>query len=176
MLTGAEQAEFNYQREGVTDQFTRYKGKDGVTLSNFVRRAPSYSASGASTRLISSQIRRKTEAVMERDIASACDQLAPFLQFDADPYPVVLGDRTVWIMDEVHDVRPEPGRPDPERRGITHHVVQLRAQLGWKVTVYVYQGTVTVPRVRQEGPDHPGLPGGVPRPLHRRVTDAAGDQ
>src|SRR5204862_3959025 len=30
VLTGAEQAEFNYQKAGATDQFTRYKGKDGV--------------------------------------------------------------------------------------------------------------------------------------------------
>ena len=35
----ASQREFDYQREGATDKFTRYKGKDGVKLSNFVRRA-----------------------------------------------------------------------------------------------------------------------------------------
>ena len=51
VLTGAEQAEFNYQKSGATDQFTRYKGKDGVKLSNFVRRARrSRSGSAASTR------------------------------------------------------------------------------------------------------------------------------
>ena len=39
VLTGAQSREFNYQTAGKTDQFTRYKGKDGVTLSNWVRRA-----------------------------------------------------------------------------------------------------------------------------------------
>ena len=36
---------------------------------------------------------------MERDIRARVEKLAPFLRFDVDPYPVVLGDRTLWVMD-----------------------------------------------------------------------------
>ena len=43
-----------------------------------------------------------------------------------------------------------------------------------KATVDAYDGTVDVLRHRQEGPDHPVLPRGVPRPLHRLLEDAAG--
>ena len=45
---------------------------------------------------------------MERDIRARVEKLAPFLQFDADPYPVVLGDSTLWVMDALHDDRPVP--------------------------------------------------------------------
>ncbi len=31
--------------------------------------------------------------------ASACKTVAPFLKFDADPYPVVLDGRIVWVLD-----------------------------------------------------------------------------
>ncbi len=99
VLTGAEQAEFNYQKAGATDQFTRYKGKDGVKLSNFVRRAAFALRFGSLDPLISGQINSNTKLLMERDIRARVTKLAPFLQFDADPYPVVLGDRTVWIID-----------------------------------------------------------------------------
>ena len=40
------------RREGKTDQFTRYKGKDGVQLSNFVRRAAFALRFGTSTRYL----------------------------------------------------------------------------------------------------------------------------
>ena len=40
VLTGAQAARVQLpDAQGATDQFTRYKGKDGVKLSNFVRRA-----------------------------------------------------------------------------------------------------------------------------------------
>ena len=50
VLTGAERRSSTTRRAGETDQFTRYKGKDGVKLSNFVRRAAFALRSGASTR------------------------------------------------------------------------------------------------------------------------------
>jgi uncharacterized membrane protein (UPF0182 family) len=99
VLTDADSKEFDYQRQGATDKFTRYKGKDGVKLSNVVRRAAFALRFGSLDPLISGQINSNTKLLMERDIRARVTKLAPFLQFDADPYPVVLGNRTVWIMD-----------------------------------------------------------------------------
>ena len=88
-------------------------------------------------------------------------------QFDADPYPVVLGNRTVWIMDGYTTSDMYPYAPVARRRGFAVVVVQLRAQLGEGHRRRL-PGHGHLLRVRQEGPDHPGVRGRVPRPLHRR--------
>ena len=64
-----------------------------------MRRAAFALRFGSLDPLISGQINSNTKLLMERDIRARVTKLAPFLQFDADPYPVVLGNRTVWIMD-----------------------------------------------------------------------------
>lgn len=142
VLTGAEQAEFNYQREGATDRFTRYKGKDGVKLSNFVRRAAFALRFGSLDPLISGQINSNTKLLMERDIRARVTKLAPFLQFDADPYPVVLGDKTVWIMDGYTTTDMYPyGQALGGEGSLSSSFNYVRNSV--KVTVDAYQGTVT---------------------------------
>src|SRR5262249_41468934 len=86
VLTGAQSDEFNYQTAGKTDQFTRYHGKDGVVLSNIVRRAAFALRFGDINPLISGQVTSHTKLLMERDIRARVSKLAPFLAFDADPY------------------------------------------------------------------------------------------
>jgi uncharacterized protein len=142
VLTGAEQAEFNYQREGATDQFTRYKGRDGVKLSNFVRRAAFALRFGSLDPLISGQITSNTKILLERDIRARVEKLAPFLQFDADPYPVVLGDKTVWILDgyTTSDMYPYSQALGGEG-SLPSAFNYVRNSV--KVTVDAYEGTVT---------------------------------
>ena len=142
VLTGAEQSEFNFQKQGATDQFTRYKGKDGVKLSNFVRRAAFALRFGSLDPLISSQITSKTKLLMQRDIRARVTKLAPFLEFDADPYPVVLGDRTVWIMDGYTTTDQYPyGQTLSGEGSLSAAFNYVRNSV--KVTVDAYQGTVT---------------------------------
>ena len=74
----------------------------------------------------------------------------------------------------LHHLRPVPVRSVARRWGVAVVVVQLRAQLGEGHRRRL-RGHRQLLRVRPEGPDHQGLRGGVPRPLHRRVADAEGD-
>jgi len=142
VLTGAEQSEFNYQKAGATDQFTRYKGKDGVKLSNFVRRAAFALRFGSLDPLISGQINSNTKLLMQRDIRARVTKLAPFLQYDADPYPVVLGSRTVWIMDGYTTTDQYPyGQTLGGEGSLSGSFNYVRNSV--KVTVDAYEGTVT---------------------------------
>jgi uncharacterized membrane protein (UPF0182 family) len=142
VLTGAKQAEFDYQQAGATDKFTRYKGKDGVKLSNIVRRAAFALRFGSLDPLISGQITSDTKLLMERDIRDRVTKLAPFLQFDADPYPVVLGNRTVWIMDGYTTTDEYPyGQSLSGEGSLSKSFNYVRNSV--KVTVDAYQGTVT---------------------------------
>ena len=167
VLTGAEQAEFNYQREGATDQFTRYKGKDGVRLSNFVRRAAFALRFGSLDPLISGQINSSTKLLMERDIRSRVDEARAVPAVRCRSLPG--GARRPHGLDHgrLHHDRQYPYCQALGGDGSLTDVVQLRAQLGEGHRRRV-RGHGHVLRVRQEGPDHPGLRGGVPRPLHRR--------
>src|SRR3954452_9593671 len=141
VLTGAESKEFNYQRKGATDSFTRYKGKDGVALSNFVRRAAFALRFGSLDPLISGQINSSTKLLMERDIRARVTKLAPFLEFDADPYPVVLGDKTVWVMDGYTTSDEYPYAQSLGDEGsLTSSFNYVRNSV--KVTIDAYQGTV----------------------------------
>src|SRR4051812_47590698 len=142
VLTGAKQAEFDYQRAGATDKFTRYKGRDGVRLSNIVRRAAFALRFGSLDPLISGQTHSDTKLLMERDIRSRVTKLAPFLQFDADPYPVVLGNRTVWIMDGYTTTDQYPyGQTLGGEGSLSKSFNYVRNSV--KVTVDAYEGTVT---------------------------------
>ena len=79
---------------------------------------------------------------MERDIRARVTKLAPFLQFDADPYPVVLGNRTVWVIDAYTTTDQYPYSQSLERRaGLAQRTFNY-VRNSVKVTVDAYEGTV----------------------------------
>ena len=142
VLVGAQSKEFNYQTLGKTDKFTRYHGKDGIVLSNIVRRAAFALRFGDFNALISGQVTSSTKVLMERDIRDRVRKLAPFLKFDGDPYPVALGNRTVWILDgyTTTDMYPYSQATTGER-GLASSFNYVRNSV--KATVDAYDGTVT---------------------------------
>jgi hypothetical protein len=99
VITGAKQDEFNYARQGVSDSQTRYTGKDGVKLSNIIRKAAFALKFTDFNLFVSGQVDSNSKILMVRDIRDRVHKLAPFLSFDSDPYPVVVGGRTVWVLD-----------------------------------------------------------------------------
>jgi len=100
VIVGAKQPEFNYPRQGVRDSLTRYRGSDGVGLSSFVRRGAFALRYNDVNLLVSGQIRpNASKIIMYRSIRDRVQKLAPFLKYDTDPYPVMVGGRTKWILD-----------------------------------------------------------------------------
>ena len=166
----ASQAEFNYQRAGATRPVHALQGqrrRHAVEL-RAPRRVRAALRQPRPADLGPDQLRHQA-AAWSATSAPASTKLAPFLQFDADPYPVVLGDRTVWVMDGYTTTDQYPYSQALGGEGALAGVVQLRAQLGEGHRRRV-RGHGHVLRVRREGPDHPGVAQGVPRPLHRRVA------
>jgi uncharacterized membrane protein (UPF0182 family) len=98
-IVDAKQDEFNYATANNANNPTRYRGRDGVKLSNIVRRAAFALRFGDLNPLISGQITGKSKVLMVRDVQSRVQKLAPFLQFDSNPYPVVVNGRITWILD-----------------------------------------------------------------------------
>jgi hypothetical protein len=150
-LVNAKQREFNYPRQGKADATTRYEGDDGVELSNMVRRAAFALRFGDINPLISSQVTGDTKVLFERDIRDRVHKLAPFLDFDADPYPVALDGSVVWVLDGYTTTNKYPySESISGTGGLSDDVNYVRNSV--KATVDAYDGTVTFYVIDEEDP------------------------
>jgi len=85
--------------EDVATSTRGYTGRDGVPLDSFVRRAAFALRFGEIEPLTSGSIRSASRVLMQRDVRERVQALAPFLAFDADPYPVVVDERIFYVID-----------------------------------------------------------------------------
>jgi uncharacterized membrane protein (UPF0182 family) len=150
-LVDAEQTEFDYPREGRVDATTRYDGDDGVELSNIVRRAAFALRFGDINPLISGQVTGSTKVLYQRDVRERVDQLAPFLDFDADPYPVVVDGKVLWVLDGYTTTDEYPyAESYSGQGGLDHDFSYVRNSV--KATVDAHDGTVTFYVIDPEDP------------------------
>lgn len=89
--------EFDYP-SGDKNVYTSYQGTGGVPMNNWWRRL-AYAVHFSDMRLLlSTDITPDSRILYYRSIQDI-RRLAPYLQYDADPYPVVSGGRIYWIWD-----------------------------------------------------------------------------
>jgi uncharacterized membrane protein (UPF0182 family) len=98
VITASKQRELSYQDDEET-HYAAYEGTDGVALDSIVRRAAFALRFGDANPLISDQITGDSKILLVRDIRERARALAPFLSYDADPYPVISDGRIKWILD-----------------------------------------------------------------------------
>ena len=89
----------DYPLKGQRDAYTQYEGDGGIKLSSLARRLAFAVRFNDYNLLISGQVTPRTQMVFNRDIRSRVEQATPFLSFDADPYPVIVDGRIVWMLD-----------------------------------------------------------------------------
>jgi uncharacterized membrane protein (UPF0182 family) len=141
------QKEFDYPLEP-NDATTTYAGKGGVQVSNILRRAAFFLRFGDIKVLISSQITSKSKALYLRDVRDRVKKAAPFIKYDADPYPVLLDGRVIWVIDgyTVSDRYPYSQSYSPganrldSASGLQTRLNYVRNSV--KATVDAYDGTV----------------------------------
>jgi hypothetical protein len=131
---------------GDTERKTNYTGRGGVKTSSFVRKAALALRFGSWDLFVSGQINASSRVLYMRDIRDRVKTAAPFLDFDADPYPVVLNGKVLWVIDgyTTTDRYPysqslHPG-PLPPGSGLDHDFNYVRNSV--KATVDAYDGTV----------------------------------
>ena len=98
-IVRSKQREIDFQTPDGRDQTSRYGGKGGVPLSSFLRRGAFFLRFADQNLLLSSQITPESRVIFNRDIGTRVRAAAPFLAFDSDPYPVILGGRISWVQD-----------------------------------------------------------------------------
>ncbi|HEX7131235.1 MAG TPA: UPF0182 family protein, partial [Iamia sp.] len=127
-----------------------YTGRDGVPLDSFLRRAAFALRFGEIEPLTSGSIRANSRVLMERDVRDRVQALAPFLAFDADPYPIVDDEgRILYVIDAytTTDRYPNAQRSTfdddlPSGSGLRGRPFNY-ARNSVKAVVDAYDGTVT---------------------------------
>ena len=76
-----------------------YSGTAGVELSGPVRRAVTALAFLDYNLLASGAVNSDSQLLLVRDVRDRVEKLAPFLDFDGDPYPVAVDGGVQWVID-----------------------------------------------------------------------------
>jgi uncharacterized membrane protein (UPF0182 family) len=92
------QKEFDYP-EGDQNKFTTYEGTGGVVLSSYFRKLAFARYFDEVNFLISPLITAESQVMFHRPIQERVSNIAPFLQYDHDPYLVIADGKLYWMMD-----------------------------------------------------------------------------
>ena len=148
MVVNTDRDEVDYVEADGTTQTTRYSGNGGVSMGSFFRRAAFALRFGDINPLISNFITAQSKILYVRDVSERVRLLAPFLDFDSDPYPVVrrraarLGHRRLHDHRRV-SLRPAGRRPASSRRAAASGTRFNYVRNSVKAVVDAYDGTVT---------------------------------
>jgi uncharacterized protein len=146
VVVRTEEQELDYPRENTFER-TRYKGKGGINVGGFLRRAAFAWRFRDFNLLISGAMRKESTLIFRRRIEDRVRQVAPFLRFASDPYVALVDGRLVWIVDgfTTTDVYPYS-----ERMGLSQATGgKMEGRINYirnsvKATVDAYDGTITL--------------------------------
>jgi uncharacterized protein len=134
------QKEFNYP-QGQANNLTSYEGTGGIVLGSMLRRTLIAADRGDLWKVpFSDDITAESRLLMRRNILNRVTALAPFLNFDADPY-IVIGDngRLYWILDAFTT---SDSYPDSASYPFADDTINYMRN-SVKVVVDAYNGTTT---------------------------------
>ena len=157
VLVKTKSQELDYP-SGDQNIYTSYSGLGGIQLSSFFRKVVFALRFGEIKILLSNDLTEQSRIMMYRTVGQRVRQIAPFFDFDRDPYMVIDDDgRMIWMLDGYTTTDRYPySEPVPGMGNYIRNSV--------KVTVDAYDGTVTFyraddtdPIVRAYGGAFPGL-------------------
>jgi uncharacterized protein len=147
VVVDTDRQEIDYQDAEGRTQFTEYDGDDGVDIGSWLNRAAFALRFGDINPLISGNMRSSSKILYQRDVRERVEALAPFLQFDADPYPVLIDGGIKFVLDAytTSNSYPYAQRVDtgslPNGSGLNGDYNYVRNSV--KAVIDAYDGTVT---------------------------------
>jgi uncharacterized membrane protein (UPF0182 family) len=99
VVANSAQGEYDAQGSGDTTRLFNYTGDGGVQLSDIGRRLAFAVRFRDINLLISGNIKSGSRLMFNRDIRDRVEKAAPFLQWDGDPYAVVVDGRIKYVRD-----------------------------------------------------------------------------
>jgi uncharacterized membrane protein (UPF0182 family) len=90
--------EFDYP-SGEQNVYTSYEGDGGVPIGSYWHKLMFATRFGDMKLLLSNDVSAESRVLYHRNILDRLKRVAPFLQFDKDPYMVISEGRLFWIAD-----------------------------------------------------------------------------
>ena len=139
-----------------TSNVRDYDGDGGVQLNSLFKQAAFALRFWRIDPLISGFITPESRVLYIRDIRERVETVAPFLHFDHDPYPIVVGGRIVYMIDGYTTTSnyPYAQRADTSGlkpgSGLRHRFNYVRNSV--KAVVDAYDGSVTLYVIDEDDP------------------------
>lgn len=140
-------AELDFPKGQTSFESTMYGGRGGVQLTGFLRRAAFAWRFRDVNLLISSAIKGDSRILFRRTIRERVQQVAPFLEFDFDPYIAIVDGRLVWVQDAYTTTVNYPYAQRVNLAEVTGGHLRGRANYirnSVKATVDALDGTITL--------------------------------
>ncbi len=96
-IVGNAREEVDYPTDSGS-QFFRYDGTGGVPMDSLLRRVAFSLRFRQVDPLISDTITDQSRVIYNRDVVNRVREMAPFLRFDNDPYPIVADGHVFWVI------------------------------------------------------------------------------
>ncbi|MCH2422634.1 MAG: UPF0182 family protein [Acidimicrobiales bacterium] len=150
-VVGASRDEVDFTDENQETQAVRYAdigGDGGVGMGSLVRRLAFSLRFGQLEPLISNFITDESRVFYVRDVRDRVEKLAPFLHFDADPYPVLVDGGIVYVIDGYTTTdrypyaQPASVAELPRKSGLRHDLNYVRNSV--KATIDAFTGEVVL--------------------------------
>jgi uncharacterized membrane protein (UPF0182 family) len=145
-VVATKRSEISYSASGQDEPVT-YTGAGGVSMGSTLRRVAFALRFGEINLFSSGLITGDSRILYVRDVRSRVHLLAPFLDFDSDPYPVIVNGQLKFVIDgyTTTDQYPYSQRADtnqlPPGSGLDHRFNYVRNSV--KAVVDAYNGDVT---------------------------------
>jgi uncharacterized protein len=138
-------------------QQTTYEGDGGVQIGSFFRRMAFAIRFQDFNLVISDLITNESRILYQREIRGRAQTLAPFLDYDADPYPVILDGRVLWVLDAYTTTDRYPYSQRANTSELNEASDLRRKSFNYvrnsvKAVIDAYDGTVTLYVVDPEDP------------------------
>jgi len=98
VIVRTKEKEFDYPK-GDTNVYAIYQGDGGVPINSFLRRLLFAVTFRSSDILFTGYLTPQSRIMFYRPIANRVKNIAPFLQFDRDPYLVIADGHLFWMLD-----------------------------------------------------------------------------
>jgi uncharacterized membrane protein (UPF0182 family) len=101
VMVGAKMNEFDAPSNSTSgDTTTRWTGTNGINISDPLAKLFWASQLGSFNLLFTDQVTPSSQILLNRDLTTRINKIAPFLTLDSDPYIVVTSTgRLMWIVD-----------------------------------------------------------------------------
>jgi len=150
VVVDSAQAEFNYQSASgpVT---ARYTGSGGIRVGSIWQKAAFALRFHDFNLMVSKLVTPGSRILFNQDVRTIVHNVAPFLQIDSNPYPVVDDGHIDWVVDAYTTSSYYPySQPVPAGSGLQGGFNYIRNSV--KAVVDAYTGKVTLYAVNQSDP------------------------